>query len=341
MFDPSIATRTHARALQSGAARVAIVAVALASLTSACDWRVETGPSPTPTADAATAARDAAALNEAAIILALEVPAAIGSGREALAAMEGAAAPAHLDILGGVYEPFPSATASPEPTPAAGDADRGDLRAAVLTARDQALDAAFAASATDGGFLAGSMGFTHAFALWFAAVTDARAAGVEVPVVAERTLPGPHGDGVSLVPTSTELDAAALSKLAVLHDQARFAYEVIAARETGAQRALALEAAAKHRARSDALTALAAQDERTPVYELPGILIDSPESRAATARHTEQALGWAYLELTSGVSAEDRAWLMSAAFDAYAAGAALPGFTVAEFPVLPGADSSP
>jgi hypothetical protein len=143
-----------------------------------------------------------------------------------------------------------------------------------------------------------------------------------------------------LVPEASALDADVLSDLAVRHDQARFTYEVIAARESGVRRALALERAAQHRNRSDALVALAGTDARTPVYELPNALIADEASRDTAARSTEQSLGWRYMELTSGSGADDRAWLMSAAFDAYAASASLPGFVIAEFPVLPGVDPS-
>src|SRR5690606_30682462 len=136
--------------------------IVLVAVLAGCSWRLETEPAPTPTADAVQAARDLAARNEAAIIDALGGPAPEGSGREALQTIEGLAAPTHLTVLGGVYEPYPSA--SPSPSVGAGPVDAPDLRAAVLTARDDALALAFASSETDAGFFAGSVGFTHAFA---------------------------------------------------------------------------------------------------------------------------------------------------------------------------------
>lgn len=316
-------------------AGLVLSAAALTVSLAACDIRLETPVEPTPTADAATAARDLAARNEAAIIAALHAGAAVGSGRAELASIESLAAPAHLEVLGGVYVPFPDA-ATPTPSP---EAAPGDLRAAVTRARDDALDLAFHASDAPQGFLSGSIGFSHAFALWHAGVVDARRAGANVPVVAERALPGPYGEGVSLVPEASALAPGALAELAVWHDKARFTYEAIAARESGARRALALERAAIHRERADALVALAGIDDRSPVYELPNAAIADETSRDTAARETEASLGWRYMELTSGVSAEDRAWLMSAAFDAYAASATLPGFTTAQFPVLPGTAS--
>jgi hypothetical protein len=141
-----------------------------------------------------------------------------------------------------------------------------------------------------------------------------------------------------LVPEASGLAPGALAELAVWHDKARFTYEVIAAREVGARRALALERASLHGDRSDALTSLAGSDPRTPVYELPNAKVTDEAARDATARESESAIGWRYMELTSGVGAADRAWLMSAAFDAYAAAATLPGFESSQFPVLPGVE---
>jgi hypothetical protein len=346
LFDPARvydAPLAHARlsAMAGRRARavLALTALVLAANASACGIRLETRVQPTPTADAVTAARDLAARNEAAIVAALGSEVATGSGRAALQSIESLAAPAHLDVLGGVYEPFPSTSpAPPSPGTSASPTPPGDLRAAVAAARDDALDAAFTESETPEAFLSGSIGLTHAFALWHAGVVDARRAGVPVPVVAERTLPGSHGEGVALVPEASGLAPEALAELAVWHDKARFTYEVIAAREAGARRALALERASLHGDRSDALTSLAGSDSRTPVYELPNAKVTDEAARDATARETESAIGWRYMELTSGVSAADRAWLMSAAFDAYAAGATLPGFESSQFPVLPGVE---
>lgn len=313
-------------------AAVAAVATAAVLATAACDIRLETDPLVTPTPDAVTVARDLAALQEADIVAALAAPATGGPGDGALRAIESAAAPAHLEVLGGVYVAYPGAAPEPSADPIP------DLRTAVTVARDRALAQAFAESETDAGFLAGIRGFTHAFALWHAGVLDARAANVAVPVVAERTLPGPWGDGVTLVPETSAVGSQALAELAVLHDQARFTYEVIAARESGVRRDRALQRARLHRDRSDALAYLAGVDERLAVYELPGARVADAAARDETARDTELALGWRYMALTSGASAVERSWLMSAAFDAYAAAAMTEGFAAAHFPVLPGAD---
>lgn len=317
-----------------GARRVT-AAVVLMTMLAGCSWRLETEPVPTPTADAAQAARDLAARNEAAIIAALGEPATEGSGREALEALEGVVAAAHLSILGGVYEPYPSASPSPSPQPS--PLPSPDLRAAVLAARDDALALAFASSETDAGFLAGSVALTHTFAAWYAGVLDAQAAGIVISVDEPRSLPGAYGEGVPLVPEATSLDPDAVAELALRHDQARFLYEVIAARESGEARTRALVSARGHGDRAEALVELSGVDLRTPVYELPQTAISTAEDRLAAQRLTEQGLGWAYMALTYGVDAPDRAWLMAAAFNAYTASALVPGFTVAEFPILPGA----
>lgn len=324
-------------------ARRVAAAMALIAVLTGCAWRLETEPLPTPTADAAQVARDQAARNEAAIVAALGQPAAEGSGREALEALEALAAPTHLSVLGGVYEPYPDATPSRSPSPAPSrDAEvtlapAPDLRATVITARDDAMALAFNSSESDEGFFAGSVTFTHAFALWYAGVLDARAAGVEVTAADPKALTLPVTAEVPLVPERTSLDPDAVAQLALRHDQARFTYEVIAARESGPARVAALQSARAHGDRAAALVTLSGIDLRTPVYELPQATIATAQDRLATQRLTEQGLGWAYMALTYGVDSTERAWLMAAAFDAYATSALMPGFTVAEFPVLPGA----
>lgn len=318
------------RVLRAGSA-VAALAVALGL--AGCEWRLETDPVPTPTADAVTATRDAAAVREQAVIDALDSTGAFTEGRVVLGTFAARVAPAHLDLLGGVYEPYPTPTPSPaiwEPaTPSA-------LRAAMVSARDGALREAFADSASPEGFLYGSMGFSHAFGVWWADQIDMRDAS-PLSAITERVLPWSESAGAPVaLPSTTALSADSLASLAVQHDQARFIYEVVAARSSDQARADALARAALHAARGDALVARAGRDDRQPVYELPELLIDTEAARSGVCRAAEQALGWRYLELTWGIDADDRTWLMDGAFDAYAALALLPGFTLDEFPTLPG-----
>lgn len=312
----------------------AVAALAVVLSLAGCAWRLEADPVPTPTADAVTAMRDAAAVREQAVIDALGAAGGLTEGRAALETFAARIAPEHLRVLGGVYEPYPDPTASPAPSePATASA----LRAAMVAARDGSLAEAFADSASPAGFLYGSMGFSHAFGVWWAEEIDGRDSSSASAVVVARTLPWDGATGAPLaVPSVSDLTPDALAALAVQHDQARFIYEVVAARSSDQARADALARAALHAARGDALAVLAGRDDREPVYELPGLPIATEAARSGVCRATEQALGWRYLELTWGASSADRAWLMDGAFDAYAALALLPGFSLDEFPTLPG-----
>lgn len=304
-------------------ALITIAAVALGG----CSWRLETEIAPTPTADAATAARDDAARAEAAIQDAL---AAAGSVTGPLAQYAAAAAPVHLETLGGVYIPYPDITPSPSPSPA----PTLPLAAAVTAARDLALDLAFADSESEAAFLYGAIGLGYALALWLEdapAPVDGGPAPIET-----RPLPGPHGTD-TLVPEASDLTAQQIADLALAHDKARFLFEVIAARESDAARADALAKARVHAERAEALVQLAGVDPREPIYQIPDAEVASSEARRDAERAALQAMGWTYMTLTSGASADDRAWLMSAAFDAYAASSLVEGFAIAQIPVLPGA----
>lgn len=300
-------------------AKALIAATCAASLTlTGCTWRWETEPVPTPTADAVTAARDDAARAEQRVLEALE---SSSSGNPMLRSYAATAATTHLEVLGGVYVPYPLATATTSPEPAL------PLLDAVKQAAQSALDKAFADSTSDAALLYGSMALGWSLAVWLEGEPEA--------VVGEYALPGVYGSS-DLTPATTNLDARTIADLAIAHDQARFLYEVVAARETETARADALARARIHADRSLALTTIAGIDERQPIYQLPDALVASAESRRDATRDAEQALGWTYMTLTSGVGSDDRAWLMSAAFDAYASSALIEGFSIDEIPVLPG-----
>jgi len=330
-------------------------ALALAVTVSGCAWRLESEPLVTPSPDAATLTRDAAARREADVVLALARTAST-PGEGVLYDVAARVAPLHLELLGGVYVPFPGATPSPSAAPPA-DPTPVSLQDAVTAARDGALADAFADSASPAGFRAGSMGFTYALTLWWAQQVDAAdgatqdgatqdtttadtTPAVSAPVTV-RALPwsGTTDATVPTVPGASAVDATALADLAVMHDEARFLYEVVAARHEGQERTDLMARAALHGARGDALVALAGTDLRTPVYELPDARVATAADAATACREVEQAIGWRYMELTWGTDATDRAWLMDFAFDAYAASALLPGFTTAQIPTLPGAAS--
>lgn len=297
-----------------------------------CDWRLETEEVPFPTPDAATIARDQAALAEAAVLDAIEAHSRGDVREAALAGLVGPVAKQHLALLGGVYVEFPDASPSPSATPVSGLS----VEQAVTAARDLAILHAYEDSRSEAGFFAGVRGFTYAFALWYAASVEDSAAGGSPLLGEERMFPSSTPLDATALPEVTDLSALALADLALAHDKARFLYEVLAARSADQARIDALTRAEIHANRAEALATVAGIDPREPIYSLPDASVNSSDQRAATARATEQALGWRYLELTFGVDNYDRAWLLNAAFDAYTASVAVGGFTVAEFPVLPG-----
>lgn len=352
-----MATMSARRAPQSTGIRrwsLLLVAGAVVSL-AGCSWRLETAPVVYASPSEITLQRDGAAVRESHIIDALAGGASFTDS--ALASLEATAAPRHLDALGGVYLAYPSPTPS-----ASAEPFLGSLEAAVTQARDGALASAQATTDEGLSLLESSIGLTHAFALWWdadglaasaaasaalAPTPDADGQASPPPVVitaVERILPTSVDLGTSFVPSAptTQLPSKVLSDLAVAHDRARFLYEVMAAKASGAERANALARRDIHAARSDALAALSDQpDRREVLYYVPPKKVATAPARGATATTTEFALGSTYMSLLDGAAVKDRGWLLNAAFDAYAAGAIQAGFTVAQFPTLPGIETVP
>ncbi|MEX0913331.1 MAG: hypothetical protein WDZ57_00130, partial [Demequina sp.] len=151
---------------------------------SGCSWRIESEPPTWPSPDAVTLERDAAAVREQRVQDALVSAGGTESDSSALARLETTAGPAHLAALGGVYVARPTV----EPSPYV-----GTLTAAAQDARDQALATAVTSPDPDLAALMGSIGLTHAFALWYSSYDSARAADPEaepaLASVAERPLP--------------------------------------------------------------------------------------------------------------------------------------------------------
>ena len=140
-----------------------------------------------------------------------------------------------------------------------------------------------------------------------------------------------------MVPADTTgVPQEVLSELALAEDEARFAYETLAAQEFAQDRDAALARAALHAERSDALAALLTDDPRTPLYQLRDVDLLDPESRAALQLSLETDLAVRYTTLLDGASAADAAWLLNAAFDAYARAMRTEGFTASDLPTLPG-----
>ena len=143
------------------------------------------------------------------------------------------------------------------------------------------------------------------------------------------------GRGV-LPPSTSALTQDALSSLALAEDEARFAYETLAAQEFAQERVAALARATLHAERSDALAALLADDPRTPLYQLRDVDLMDSEARTALELSLEMALAVRYSTLLDGASATDAAWLLNASFDAYARAMRTEGFAASDVPTLPG-----
>jgi len=160
-------------------------------------------------------------------------------------------------------------------TDAVQDADLARLVASIATARDQLTRR-------------------------LATATGAKVPDLEV-VVEPTKAPGPtDSPAPEPTPSPEQTQAAAatsaedLGALVLAHDQAGFAYEVIAAQQSGATRTRARDAAAAHRDEAQrwavaAGTAETADDPRRASYTLPDDL-DQAKSARALARTLESAI---------------------------------------------------
>lgn len=340
------------RRLRAVAATIVCASVLVLS---ACDLRLETDQTPFPSPDATTVARNVLADAEAAV---LEAATEAGASADTVATGAAATAQAHLDALGGVYIAYPGTTPSPgpsaEPSPT--------LAEAIDAARAASEEVAATTEDTNLAFLARSIVLDWALReLWAvrSAAAD-RVAAADASQAADSPTPDPSttdpaplpGDGGgAFFPLADGTTAAAagfspqgatgigdeqLSALALAEDEARFAYETIAALEFDLLQDQVLARSRLHAARSDALAALVTSDPRTPLYQLRDANLADPGSREALERSIEIDLGARYAALLDGASAADAAWLLNASFDAYARAMATAGFTTAELPTLPG-----
>jgi len=336
-----------------------------------CGWRLETPDPGPPSPDANEQARDAAAIAEAAFIESLEYADPIGPGGEWLIEYETRAAPAHLEALGGVYDPFPEVSPTPSVSPTASPtvAPFGPFsfsRFAGL-ARNAALEGALTVEDPDLALLLASIGLSHAAALrlqseedilFLQSKGDPTVADDAMPVSdaispsADRPLPlsstpvlASFGPAL-LVPEETALPEETLEELIVLHDDAAYVSEVVAARAEGSLRGVAYQRSLLHQARAEALAALAEADPRGPSYVTDRARLASNETMMALLSEVEGNLADAYIAAFADVIASDadtpseRTWLLSGAYDALVASILLstgpgelstfPGVTVSE-----------
>ena len=314
-----------------------IVALLVAATAVAgCSWRVETPPPDWPSPDAVTVMRDQAAEREQAVIDAIAAPAGAGIPQSVvLDEIEGSAAPVRLEALGGLYVPYPDA--SPSPT---ASAVPSDVAGVVATARDGHLADALVADDPDLAQLLTAAGLSHALSSWYATWVEDRVAGATLPVVEERLISTPViADPAVLPPEGATTDVETLAALVLAHDQARYTYEVLAARAPEDERTQWLARRDLQDARAQALADLPdVADERAAVYVLSPEQTGDSAERLATASQIENTLGATYAELAVAAGPEDKPWLLGAAFDAYAQAAAFgePSAAVWAVPALPG-----
>lgn len=314
--------------------RASAALLVVAALTG-CSWRLETPTPQWPSPDAVTQMRDAAAVREQQVI---DAAARQGESATAQAAVlseiETAAAPERLDALGGVYKAYP--TSSPSPSPS--DAPL-DLVSAAERARDGHLADALVAEDHDLAFMLGSAGLSLALSAWYAAWVEDAITEAAQPVVELRLLMSDAVPESQPVPAVAGVGPDILSDLALLHDQARYAYEVLAARAPEEEQSQWIERRDLQAARADALVELpGVEDQREPVYVLPDDASNDAAARMATARTLERGAGETYARLLGEVEPADMAWVLNAAFDAYAQAAAFGDPTASSYgvPALPG-----
>lgn len=331
--------RDHARPARF-VVRALAAAVTVLTL-AACGLRVETPPPVEPSPDAVEQIRartvaDSVALSAAASAAALLPDGAVEPVAPVLADVTGFS-DQHAEQLGGVYvsglpapSGSPTATSTP-PAPSVADVLE-ELAAATRTAltdadavTDGPLARLVASVATSRGELATRL---------------AQATGAEVPsLVPDETAeadPTPSPD--STAAQGDALSADEVGVLALVHDEAGYGFEVIAAKSSAERRATAQSAAAAHRARSEDWAAAAdidgsALDPRRASYTLPAGL-DDPTVASALGRTLETTVADAYANAVAQVGPGSRGTLIEGLRRA-TVDAAVWGATPVPFPGLP------
>ncbi len=354
-------TRTAA-----AARRLSVLAVAGLLLSGCAGLRAET-PSPTmPSADPVEQVRQRQAVTSTEIAAAASSVAA-GSTDDALIAVLddiANAATLHVDALGGVWEPFtasPTASGDVEPqthstdspvhTPTATGTDTG-----VEPTEPESETSAPAADVTEDvsptqllELLTEEASVARADA---SAVDDGPLARLVASIAIERSLAAdqlaevaaidpPQNNPVSEpVQIPTGLSAAALAPAITSEDALGQAWEIVAARSSGAQRSQASALAARHRtaARDWAVAADVAGsglDPRHAAYDLPAQILDpgvDTAERLGTLVALERELTGVWLDLSASAAPDTRATLIDAAAAAAHTAAHLTG----QVPALPG-----
>ncbi|KQR11087.1 DUF4439 domain-containing protein [Cellulomonas sp. Leaf334] len=332
--------RDHAR---PGRVLVRALAAAVTVLTlAACGLRVETPPPVEPSPDAVEQVRartvaDSLALSAAASAATLLPDGAVEPVAPVLADVTGFS-DQHADQLGGVYvSGLPAPTGSPTATSTPPTSSVAEVLEELAEATRTALTDADAV--TDGPLarLLASVATSRGEL----ATRLAQATGAEVPSLvqdepAAPTDPTPSPD--STAPPGDALSTAEVGVLALVHDEAGYGFEVIAAKSSAERRATAASTAASHRVRSEDWAAAAgidgsAQDPRRAAYTLPAGL-DDPTVATALGRTLETAVADAYANAVAQAGAGSRATLIEGLRRA-TLDAAVWGATPVPFPGLP------
>lgn len=310
-----------------------LVALAVAG----CGWRLETPPPNWPSPDPVTQVRDAAAEREQLVLDATQSSNGGTPAEVVLSEIETAHSPVRLDALGGVYVAYPDASPSPTDT---GSETSPSLLEAVAAARDGHLADALATDDDDLALLLASAGLSQALSAWYPTWVTEAIGAADQPVVAERLVASDVlAEGNDLIPTTASMSTDTLAELALMHDQARYAYEVMAARAVEDEREQWLARRDIQAARGQALVELAGvADLRVATYVVLGEQTADPAVRGDLAREIESGAAATYAALLEQAGRDQWPWLLNAAFDAYAQAAAYGEPTAVDYqvPALPG-----
>ena len=316
----------------------ALAAAVMVLTLAACGLRAETPPPVEPSPDAVEQVRartvaDSLALADAAAAAALLPDGAVEPVAPVLADVS-AFSGQHADQLGGVYvSGLPTPSGSPTAPPTASTATVADVLAELATATRTARTDA---DAVEDGPLARLVA-SVATSRGELATRLAHASGAEVPsLVPDAAAPVEPTPSPSA--TADGLGTEDMATLALVHDQAGYGFEVVAAKLSGDQRDAASAAAGSHRARSEQWASAAgidggAQDPRRASYTLPAGL-DDPAVATTLARTLETSVADAYANAVAQAPPGSRAALVDGLRVA-TDDAATWGATPVPFPGLP------
>ncbi len=277
-----------------------VMAVVLSVVLSGCGLRLETPPPVEPSPGALEVVREHNVQESLALAAAAQSASAAAPSDDVRVLLDEVAAFSrqHADALGGPYDsglPKPTPTVTPSPAPVVTPAE-------VVTLLAQADEVARADAVTvDDGPLARLLASIAASRSDLAARL-APLVGVDDPGAAERVA------GFDDAPAQAEATLAA--PVVRAHDEAGYAFEVMAARRPTATRAAAVTAAARHRelAQRWALAAGVAGkagDPRLAAYEVP-MDLGTAEADAVVAQELAGALAQAHSSAVAGAAVGQR-----------------------------------